>query len=499
MTEGRTDLCNTIHITIQNIGTFSLQKGESVLSVLKEQKLLGFSHCGGKGTCGRCAVQFIKGAPLPMPADRRRFSPQQLREGWRLACLAKPVMDAEVVFQPPKEKITILTDDAFRSQAAKTASEACGDTLAVIDLGTTTIVMQLLEAGTGRVIDTCRMLNPQRQYGADVISRMEKALAGEGKALADCVSGLLEQGMEKWLAEGFRPKLAVLAGNTVMIHLLLGLDVSKLAKAPFEPVTTARQIWKISGITTVIMPGISAFVGGDIMAGILACQESMQKEGIATALLVDLGTNGEMALMHRGEILCTATAAGPAFEGGVTTNVPGADLIHIASDLLHSGLIDETGLIQNEKMRDGIASRGVMIRQEDIRNLQMAKAAVLAGIRVLLQEMDLTPNALQRVYLAGGFGYYLDVDAACAIGVLPMMLHDHVKSVGNAALAGSALYAENLYAQGCDVLQPGQHEKECMDEQAERIRLHAKSINLAEMKAFHAYYVDAMYLQPYDC
>ena len=119
MTVSRTDLCNTIQITIQNIGTFSLQKGESVLSVLKDQKLLSFSHCGGKGTCGRCAVRFIKGAPLPMPADRRRFTPQQLREGWRLACLAKPVMDAEFVLQPPEEKITVVAKNAFGAQNAE--------------------------------------------------------------------------------------------------------------------------------------------------------------------------------------------------------------------------------------------------------------------------------------------------------------------------------------------------------------------------------------------
>lgn len=537
MTECRTDLCNTVSITIQNIGTFSLQKGESVLSVLKDQKLLSFSHCGGNGTCGRCAVQFTKGAPIPQPGDRRRFTGQQLREGWRLACLARPVMDATLWFQPPKEKMTVVTENAFRLQNDVTSGgngnyreSACvaeekvveksveermtsdkiqmlckgvtdekRDTLVAIDLGTTTVVMQLIEAGSGRVIDTCRMMNPQRQFGADVISRMEKAMAGESAALTACIGSCLKNGMKKWLEAGFAPKLAVLAGNTVMIHLLLGQDVTNLAKAPFQPVTTAQQIWRNREVTTVIIPGISAFVGGDIMAGILACQEDMHREGIETALLVDLGTNGEMALLHQGKILCTATAAGPAFEGGVTANVPGADLIRIVAGLLRSGVVDETGLILREEMREGLSVDDVMIRQDDIRNLQMAKAAVFAGICVLLKESGLAADALQRVYLAGGFGYYLDVDAACAVGVLPMAMHDRVRSVGNAALAGATLYAESLYEESiCKEMHGESCARSCLSVRAEQIRQHAQSINLAETQGFHERYIDAMYLKPYD-
>ena len=513
MTAHRTNLCNTVRITIQNIGTFSLSKGESVLSVLKDQGLLSFSHCGGNGTCGRCVVQFTKGAPLPQPGDRRRFTGQELREGWRLACLARPVTDATLKFQPPKEKMTVVTENAFRygntgdtengekelHALCNEMSEAGKDTLVIIDLGTTTVVMQLIEAGSGRVIDTCRMLNPQRQFGADVISRMEKAMAGESAALTACIGSCLKNGMKKWLEAGFAPKLAVLAGNTVMIHLLLGQDVTNLAKAPFQPVTTAQQIWRNREVTTVIIPGISAFVGGDIMAGILACQEDMHREGIETALLVDLGTNGEMALLHQGKILCTATAAGPAFEGGVTANVPGADLIRIVAGLLRSGVVDETGLILREEMREGMSVDDVMIRQDDIRNLQMAKAAVFAGICVLLMESGLAADALQRVYLAGGFGYYLDVDAACAVGVLPMAMHDRVRSVGNAALAGATLYAESLYEESiCKEMHGESCARSCLSVRAEQIRQHAQSINLAETQGFHERYIDAMYLKPYD-
>lgn len=490
-----------ILITIQNVGTFSLQKGESVLSALKRHNLLTFSHCGGNGTCGRCRVRFLEGAPLPCPGDRRHFSPQELRQGWRLACLAKPKRDAELILAPPKEKMTVLSDtelgqypgtQQIKSQVvfprADSGSEQTA-TMLVIDLGTTTIVMQLREIGSGRIIDTYTALNPQRRFGADVVARMQKAMDGDAALLSECVVYCLESGMEKWLRAGFTPAFAVLAGNTVMLHLLLGQDVQGLAGAPFEPVTTAEQSYDILGVETIIMPGISAFVGADIMAGILACRRDMEQDGIECALLVDLGTNGEMALLKGTDIWCTATAAGPAFEGGATVNVPGADMIHIAAQLLQSGCVDETGLVKEPSLRSGITVEGVLIRQEDIRGLQLAKAAVLAGISTLMYEAGVRPQQIRRVYLAGGFGYYLDVDAACHIGVLPMGLKHCVRSVGNAALAGAALYAQAL---------ADKEEAVRIRDMAAHVREAAKSINLADTGRFQELYMESMYLRPYE-
>lgn len=488
-----------ILITIQNVGTFSLQRGESVLSMLKRHNLLTFSHCGGNGICGNCRVRFLEGTPLPCPGDRKIFSPQELRQGWRLACLAKPQRDTKLILAPMQEKMTVLSITEL-GQPRQTMSQIlpCVNSdnsqektasMVVIDLGTTTIVMQLREIGSGRIIDTYTALNPQRSFGADVVARMQKAVVGDAAQLSECVVHCLESGMEKWLRMGFTPAFAVLAGNTVMLHLLLGQDVQGLAGAPFEPVTTAEQSYDILGVETVIMPGISAFVGADIMAGILACRRDMEQDGLKSTLLVDLGTNGEMALLQGRDIFCTATAAGPAFEGGATVNVPGADMIHIAAQLLQSGCVDETGLVKDPSLRSGVTVEGVLIRQEDIRNLQLAKAAVLAGISTLLHEAKIGPQQIERVYLAGGFGYYLDVDAACLIGVLPMGLQHCVRSVGNAALAGMALYAQAL---------ADKEEAVRIRDMAAHVKETAKSINLAETGRFQELYVESMYLRPYE-
>ena len=158
-----------MQMVVKNGGTFSLNAGESVLSVLKKRNLAIFS-------CGKCAVRFLKGAPLPLPADRKRFSPSQLREGYRLACLAKPAQDCIVEMAFEKEKEFILTSSALPSDALSSQMKSqvllredpkqYGDTFVIADLGTTTIVLQLVEAESGRVIDTYRALNTEVMWSA---------------------------------------------------------------------------------------------------------------------------------------------------------------------------------------------------------------------------------------------------------------------------------------------------------------------------------------------
>lgn len=480
-----------MQMVVKNGGTFSLNAGESVLSVLKKRNLATFSNCGGHGTCGKCAVRFLKGAPLPLPADRKRFSPSQLREGYRLACLAKPAQDCIVEMAFEKEKEFILTSSALPSDALSSqmksqvllreGPEQYGDTFVIADLGTTTIVLQLVEAESGRVIDTYRALNPQRQYGSDVVSRMEHALAGMDHLLADCVHYLLEGAVEKWLQAGFSPLFVVLAGNTVMDHLLLHMDVSGLSHAPFTPVTTEQVVTDIAMLKCYVMPGISAFVGGDIMAGMLSVREQMRKEKVEKAFLIDLGTNGEMALIDKDRTVCTATAAGPAFEGGASANVPGTDMIALVARMLSGGIIDETGLICEEYFHNGVTVDHVCIRQEDVRGLQIAKAAVYAGIHVLLETAGCRIEELERVYLAGGFGYLLDGESAIRIGLLPVQLRGKITAVGNTALSGAYEYGR--------LLMNGRAEQETA-----MIKKQTESINLAEQDAFQTCYLQAMSL-----
>lgn len=475
----------TIQVVIKGEGTFSLTKGESVLSVLKEKKLTELSHCGGNGTCQKCVVRFIKGAPLPQPGDRRRFEAPQLREGYRLACLAKPQQDCILELCIGEEEQFILTETPIMKVAVvpmEASSEEYGDTMITVDLGTTTIVLQLVEIERGIIIDTYQALNPQRSFGSDVVSRMQHAITGNGKILSEKVMNCIKNGMARWILAGFTPKLAVIAGNTVMTHLLMEYDVEGLSKAPFAPVTLEPVSTQVGNVPAVIMPGVSAFVGGDIVSGIMACRKKMNETGVKYALLLDLGTNGEMAMIGPDKILCTATSAGPAFEGGATVNVPGSDMIEITARLLSKHIVDDTGLIEEAYFHQGITVDGVMIRQEDIRGLQIAKAAVFAGIRLLLKEYGIAREEVEQIYLAGGFGYKLDVDAACEIGLIPVSMKERTIAVGNTALAGAFLYGKKYLAE--DNPNP-----------AEEIIRISGSMNLAECEEFNDIYVHAMDLR----
>ncbi len=461
-----------IKVEIQKEGTFSLEKGENVLSVLIENGLFDTSHCAGHGTCGKCAVCFTSGAPLPKPADRRRFSPQQLREGWRLACMAKPLQDC-VITKPESRDDAFILDKVLLFEESMGVSEE--ETVIVADLGTTTIVLLLVEKKTGRILDIYKEMNPQRKYGADVVSRMEMAIKGKNSELSELVNSVLRQAVANWEAKGHTPERIFLAGNTVMTHLLMDYDVSGLSRAPFNPVTTVSVSFGSAGIQGTTVPGISAFVGGDIVAGMLVCRRLMQKEGVARTLFIDLGTNGEMALLTPKGNFCTATAAGPAFEGGFGGRMYGADVIAAVAELLRKEVVDETGLMVQPYFSEGYEKGEVRIRQEDIRALQTAKAAVFAGIRILLEEAGISENEIERVYLAGGFGYKLSVEAACAIGLIPMVFREMTIAVGNTALSGAYLYA--------------------LGDATENMIENTKSINLAEKQNFNDYYLQAMNLR----
>lgn len=504
----------TIRIEIQNEGTFSLKKGENVLSVLIDRDLFDTSHCAGRGTCGKCNVRFVQGAPLPMPADRRRFSPQELRDGWRLACMAKPPQDCVIELPKRRDEAFILdrtllggggvllggsevllgggtplTELPIGEEAA--AERRKTETIIVADLGTTTIVLLLIEKKTGGILDTYKEMNPQRKYGADVITRMEHALGGKNRELSDLVNEVLERAVSGWKAKGHVPEQIVLAGNTVMTHLLMKYDVTGLSRAPFAPVTTASVSFSAGGVQGKTVPGISAFVGGDIVAGMLVCRRLMQEEGIERALFIDLGTNGEMVLFTPEANFCTATAAGPAFEGGFGGRMYGADVIAAVAGLLKEKILDETGRMAEPYFTEGFVRKAAKLRQEDIRALQLAKAAVFAGVRILLEESGIAGAEVERIYLAGGFGYKLSVEAACDIGLIPTSFRQKTVAVGNTALAGAYLYGSMEHRSASDAL-PG--EDRSPDPVAIMIQ-HTKSINLAEKKHFNDYYLQAMELR----
>lgn len=507
---------------------------KTVMSALLQNHLISGSFCGGRGDCGRCRIRFLQGAVMPTALERSVMEPEELRQGYRLACLAKPKDDCVIklaLLEP--QKIEIISDmisvtqsidcvgqqkmqsenskvDVMKSLADQrsavdrksmdgnvlvSSSEPTKtdvtELMIAVDLGTTTIAMQLIEVDTGRILDTYCEMNPQRRYGTDVLSRIQASCAGSREILQRMVMEVLERGVFRFSGACVGQKAVVrcmcIAGNTTMEHLLMGYDVSSLGSSPFTPVEIGLQEYRHPAwdFKVWLVPGISAFVGGDIVAGLYALDmlPAVCNENGNTDLMIDLGTNGEMAVTDGKRMIVTATAAGPAFEGGAGAGIVGSDMIACTAALLQQGIVDETGLLAEPYFTEGISvgDPAVKLCNKDIRDLQMAKAAVRAGVEILCRQMG--EKAVGRVYLAGGFGYYLDVEAAFRIGLLPERMRGCVQAVGNTSLAGA-------YRIGCD-LWNGRTDRQRLQERLSSI----ESINLARQEEFEELYVRYMDLK----
>lgn len=353
-------------------------------------------------------------------------------------------------------------DDGSKKRYASLRETEENALLVATDIGTTTIVMQLRSMETGEVLDTFRCVNPQRKYGADVLSRIQAAeeIPGAAETMQKEVYAVLERGLEQFgiTDESLMPgkkggnsliRGMVIAANTTMVHLLMCYPVDTLGKAPFTSKYLKEIRTTIAGVDTVIMSGISAFVGGDIVAGLYACRAQAQEATQEHFLFLDLGTNGEIVLGNQERMLATATAAGPAFEGRLDANVWGADGVRFLAKLLEEGFVDETGLLAEEYFEEGISIGSTVMTRDDIRSLQLAKAAVYAGISVLCKKME--ADRIDRVYLAGGFGYFLNPRDAVKIGLIPGELEEKCIAVGNAALEGAFCYGRERFCKNIEM------------------------------------------------
>lgn len=521
--------------------------GTTIMSTLLENSMISGNFCGGRGTCGRCQIQYISPAPLPTPMERSTMEPEKLRQGYRLACMSRPKDNCVIRLALPEERtVEILTQvinvsgesDSY-SQSTQIPSHSAftqekEDYMIAVDLGTTTIAMQLRGMDSGKVIDTYCEMNPQRSYGADVLSRIQASCAGAGKKLQDVVWEVLRRGVQQFRSNKITHGInniscMCIAGNTTMVHLLMGYDVSSLGQSPFTPVTLdlLEESWE-NTFPIYIAPGISTFIGGDIVAGLYAlsmlpgrkiekAKRAVPEKAVTgqtmtgqvvtkqyetdrnTAskavtdentpaknrqdsekikMLIDLGTNGEMAITGGNRMIVTATAAGPAFEGGASAQVIGTDMIALTAELLRTHIIEENGYMETSPC----LVKGITISQKDIRDLQLAKAAVRAGTEILWKLLEVSGSELERVYLAGGFGYYLDVEAAFSIGLLPDRMRGKVQAVGNTSLEGA-------YRLGRDF-----HKKVLSKEEITKMLSRIESVNLAKQEAFDELYIKYMNL-----
>ncbi len=440
-----------------------IHKGQSLLAILRNRGYEVYAPCGGKGTCGKCTIT-VTG------------------EGEVVSCKYYPDKDAEVILPREYEanilvhQTDYLEDIPFKQKTfLPSSSNIYG---VAIDIGTTTIVLYFLNLVTGQVEKISSVLNPQRLYGADVITRINYCQENENglSELKGSVTGIINKELfsfirKKGLEQESIEKIVV-AGNTTMLHLLLGEDPVSIALAPFTPKFTDKQV--IRGAETglninpcgemITLPCQTAYVGADIIAGLAALKPLYRNY-----LFLDIGTNGEMALVRDGKVYTCATAAGPAFEGAniscgmaaVTgaishftdqreflvignaepSGICGSGIVDIVAWLLRNGYIDETGLLK-KPFRIG-SNNTISVIQQDIREIQLAKSAIYSGIKILMNITDSSFDDVGALFLAGGFGNYINIDSALEIGLLPAEMKGRIYTIGNSAGIGALQYLKS--------------------------------------------------------
>lgn len=427
--------------------------------------------CGGRGKCAGCRVRLLQG-DLPASPDRNyRLEQEAIDDGWRLAC--KHRMSGDLVLQVEQWESVILTDNTAFDFVPRQGHGVA------IDLGTTTLAAQLVDLQLGHVLAVRTAKNPQGQHGADIMSRVSYAMEGEGQAELQALIrqeiGTLIRGLLEDYGRADLPLTQIiLVGNTPMHHLFCGIDISPLSAYPFEPtaggscVLTAAELgWgDLAGEPHIeFLPNLGSFVGSDILAGLLATRLHETSE---LNVFIDLGTNGEMVVGNRDRLICASTAVGPAFEGariakgmqattgainevtlvdgelqcgviggGKARGICGSGLVDAAACALELGHVSTTGRFNGDLKEIPLAGE-VTLTQADVRELQLAKGAVAAGVRILLKQLNADLDDVHTVYIAGAFGNYIRLSSAQRIGLITFPV-DKVRPVGNTALLGAKL------------------------------------------------------------
>lgn len=525
--------------------------------------------CGGQGTCGKCRVRIIGQANRPSAADARHLSASETAAGWRLACTYVP--EGPCLVDPDDSPagtadgyrivsaydVPLFTPNPIHSASSADAATGLG---IAVDIGTTTVALQLVDRASGRVLAGDSALNSQKRYGADVVSRIRASMDGLGPELRSAIRADINAAIGRMLEQtSLAPAdvtLITIAANTTMIHLLLGLSCRTLGVSPFTPAATvfpeyafgrvfgdeddAAATGDTAAIADIpvtssvvppdcpvrIVPCLSAFIGGDVLSG-LAALELAPLSSAGPELFLDLGTNAEMVLVRDGSFWCASAAAGPAFEGGSiscgtgsvkgavssvymddnrfgfaligesagftgTTRVSeaarpvltpvglcGSGLLDFIACALAAGLILKDGALSPVCAESGIlldSAGRIRLTAKDVREVQVAKAAIRAALAVLLRSAGIGGHEVVRVHLAGGFGSYLKEASALALGLLPPEFSGKIHSAGNASLAGAARFLTDV----------------SMQDRFDGIMAHANTVQLADNPAFNSLFIAFM-------
>ncbi|MBE7028250.1 MAG: DUF4445 domain-containing protein [Ruminococcaceae bacterium] len=410
--------------------------------------------CGGNGTCGKCKVK-ASGNLLPMSeTESMLLSDEEKKNGIRLACRAFALGDVEVCGLYRKG----LND---KDEAQFYCSEDLNNVdkcIAAIDLGTTVIEAKFYTPDAKKLLKHGKMINPQGKFGADVISRIMFSKNEDGKELLknELSSAILELSGDLYE----KIEYSVVAGNTAMLHFYSGLDACSIASYPFKPKTLFGS-WN----ENVYIPRcISAYVGADTTLAILSSGMLLE----TPSLLVDIGTNGEIALCSGEKLYVSSAAAGPAFEGASISHgmfaingainhvsasgsyetvggeppkgICASGLIDAVCYMLNTGKISKDGYLEKEFEID---KSSVFISPQDIRNFQLGKAAIRAGIETLLDKANISAHELKRLYIAGALGKNADIENCKKIGLIPKIEKEKIILLSNAALRGASMILED--------------------------------------------------------
>ncbi|MBS3811408.1 MAG: DUF4445 domain-containing protein [Halanaerobiales bacterium] len=585
-----------------NSKVLQCEDNDILLKVLLDNGYDINAYCGGQGICGKCKVKLAGNIQEASQADKNFLDESEINQGYRLSCMYKVDSDLEVILNideditvmtsghltefdidldlskeiisisdattenqldylkriyektgtnkinydnlkkltdlKTEQKFTVLKwkDEILEIQTDNSVKDCYG---LAVDIGTTTIVMYLLNLKTGQEVDISSFYNPQKKFGADVISRINYTFTNKNgtvkmrESIIEALNkGIKELTKDKKLGPNDICKVSIV-GNTIMLHLLLGIDAITIAKAPYVPVFTDELDLKPEKVGINIhkegiiqfLPSISGYVGADIMGDMLTINID-QLDG--NNLLIDIGTNGEIVLNSGEKIYSCSAAAGPAFEGANITfgtagvsgaissfkidkgkydfstindkkpiGICGSGLLDMIAEFYKYDIIDSSGRIKEADALTGWKKevlhkykeqraikitdkkdwgKAIYLTQKDIREVQLAKGAIAAGIKILLKEMDLEDEEVNRVFIAGGFGNYINPDNACFIKIIPECLKDKIIQIGNGAGTGAKIYLLNKKAKN----------------RAVKIKERVKYIELSVNQEFQNEYINSM-------
>lgn len=442
--------------------TLKVTKGSSLKEIIHEYKLKVSMPCNGNHTCGKCKIKVIEGNLAITETETKVLSEAEIQEGIRLACVHNEINE-DITIQ------TLLNVDDFQIVGNKVKQyesyKEKGYGIA-IDIGTTTVVINVVDLYNAKVIQEYSFINPQTKYGSDVISRIQACNEYTTQAIQRCLLDEIETLLAKIKV---RIKRMCVCGNSVMTHIFMNEDPTSIGLAPYtcnikedKTILSNMLFPSIDNVFPVeVIHGISAFVGSDIVMGMYAINQ-LENEN---SLFIDLGTNGEITLNTNKHIYTSSAACGPAFEGGNMecgvgaikgaiskfTNgsssyetIKGEDAIGICGsgymsliyELLCNNTLETSGYLEEDIQ----ISKDIKVTQKDIREFQLAKSSMASAIVCLCEVSKMPYQAIHKVFLAGGFGLHVDIEYLIELGIIPELLKDKIEVVGNSAIQGIVEY-----------------------------------------------------------